>query len=321
MEHRSPRTAAGGLSQRQGMGILFGVYLSFGLSPLYWNLLHGVSALEMVSHRSLWGSLIIAAFMVWKGQFPAFFRAIRDRREIALIGLCSLAHLWNWWIYIWAVTNGKVLECSMGHYIVPMISTILGFLFFRERPGRLQWMGIIFAGIGVLILLMGYGAVPWASLNVSLSAALFAFFRKRATVGAAPGMLMELLFSAPFLWGYLIWLGERGEGHFLAGGAYMDLLRIRLRHSPIGPEPRHPQRADDLAGHHAIHFADYGFHARRIRHARTHIGEQAAGVPVHLGGCWVLPVRYRLFYRKKKAPAGNGNRAGEVLRNEGGIEP
>lgn len=159
MEHRSPRTAAGGLSQRQGMGILFGVYLSFGLSPLYWNLLHGVSALEMVSHRSLWGSLIIAAFMVWKGQFPAFFRAIRDRREIALIGLCSLAHLWNWWIYIWAVTNGKVLECSMGHYIVPMISTILGFVFFRERPGRLQWMGIIFAGIGVLILLMGYGAI------------------------------------------------------------------------------------------------------------------------------------------------------------------
>ena len=78
---------------------------------------------------------------------------------------------------IWAVTNGKVLECSMGHYIVPMISTILGFLFFRERPGRLQWMGIIFAGIGVLILLMGYGAVPWASLNVALSAALFAFFR------------------------------------------------------------------------------------------------------------------------------------------------
>ena len=71
------------------MGILFGVYLSFGLSPLYWNLLHGVSALEMVSHRSLWGSLIIAAFMVWKGQFPAFFRAIRDRREIAFIGLCS----------------------------------------------------------------------------------------------------------------------------------------------------------------------------------------------------------------------------------------
>ena len=300
MEHRSPRTAAGGLSQRQGMGILFGVYLSFGLSPLYWNLLHGVSALEMVSHRSLWGSLIIAAFMVWKGQFPAFFRAIRDRREIAFIGLCSLAHLWNWWIYIWAVTNGKVLECSMGHYIVPMISTILGFLFFRERPGRLQWMGIIFAGIGVLILLMGYGAVPWASLNVALSAALFAFFRKRATVGAAPGMLMELLFSAPFLWGYLIWLGERGEGHFLAGGAYMDLLLIGCGFVSAIPQLGLSLGIRDLAGHHAIHFADYGFHARRIRHARTHIGEQAAGVPVHLGGCWVLPVRYRLFYRKKK---------------------
>ncbi|WP_300832027.1 EamA family transporter RarD [uncultured Bilophila sp.] len=226
MEHRSPRTTAGGLSQGQGMGILFAVYLSFGLSPLYWNLLQGVSALEMVSHRSLWGSLIIAAFMVWKGQFPAFFRAMRERREIVLIGLCSLAHLWNWWIYIWAVTNSKVLECSIGHYIVPMISTLLGFLFFRERPSRLQWMGIASAGIGVLILLMGYGSVPWVSLNVALSAALFAFFRKRATVGAAPGMLMELLFSAPLLWGYLIWLEETGTGHFLAESVYTDMLLI-----------------------------------------------------------------------------------------------
>ena len=304
MEHRSPRTAAGGLSQRQGMGILFGVYLSFGLSPLYWNLLHGVSALEMVSHRSLWGSLIIAAFMVWKGQFPAFFRAIRDRREIAFIGLCSLAHLWNWWIYIWAVTNGKVLECSMGHYIVPMISTILGFLFFRERPGRLQWMGIIFAGIGVLILLMGYGAVPWASLNVALSAALFAFFRKRATVRSRSRYAHGAAVFRAVPVGLPDLAGRKRARAFprrrRIHGSAAHRLRIRLRHSPIGPEPRHPQRADDLAGHHAIHFADYGFHARRIRHARTHIGEQAAGVPVHLGGCWVLPVRCTVFSTGRK---------------------
>lgn len=89
MEHRSPRTAAGGLSQRQGMGILFGVYLSFGLSPLYWNLLHGVSALEMVSHRSLWGSLIIAAFMVWKGQFPAFFPARSGIGARSRLSVCA----------------------------------------------------------------------------------------------------------------------------------------------------------------------------------------------------------------------------------------
>ena len=117
MEHRSPRTAAGGLSQRQGMGILFGVYLSFGLSPLYWNLLHGVSALEMVSHRSLWGSLIIAAFMVWKGQFPAFFRAmIGARSRLSVPAASPISGTGG---YTWAVTNGKVLECSMGHHIVP----------------------------------------------------------------------------------------------------------------------------------------------------------------------------------------------------------
>ena len=208
------------------MGIPFGVYLSFGLSPLYWNLLHGVSALEMVSHRSLWGSLIIAAFMVWKGQFPAFFRAIRDRREIALIGLCSLAHLWNWWIYIWAVTNGKVLECSMGHYIVPNDQHDTGLSVFQGASGPPAMDGHHLRRIGVLILLMGYGAVPWASLNVALPRRCLRSFANAPRSEPLPVCSWNCCFSAPFLWGYLIWLGERGEGHFLAGGAYMDLLLI-----------------------------------------------------------------------------------------------
>ena len=214
------------LSQNQGILLLFSVYLSFGLSPLYWNLLRDVPALELVSHRTLWGSLFVALYMLSRGMFPAFFQALRDRREVFFIGLCSLAHLWNWWIYIWAVTNGQLLESSMGHYIVPMISTILGFLFFGERPSRLQWKGILFAGAGVLLLLFNYGAVPWVSLGVALSAALFALFRKYARVAAAPGMLMEMLFSAPLLWGYLLWKGYTGTGYFLAGDLHMDLLLI-----------------------------------------------------------------------------------------------
>lgn len=326
MEHRSPRTAAGGLSQRQGMGILFGVYLSFGLSPLYWNLLHGVSALEMVSHRSLWGSLIIAAFMVWKGQFPAFFRAIRDRREIALIGLCSLAHLWNWWIYIWAVTNGKVLECSMGHYIVPMISTILGFLFFRERPGRLQWMGIIFAGIGVLILLMGYGSrpvgltecVPFRGVVCVLSQTRHGRSRSRYAHGAA--VFRAVPVGLPDLAGR-----KRGRAfprRRRIHGSAAHRLRIRLRHSPIGPEPRHPQRADDLAGHHAIHFADYGFHAPAafVMREPTSQSKLLVFLFIWVGvGCFLSGTVFSTG--RKKLRQVNGNRAGEVLRNEGGLSP
>ncbi|MDO5537648.1 MAG: EamA family transporter RarD [Desulfovibrionaceae bacterium] len=224
MAVRTSAPVRGALPQGQGMLLLFGVYLSFGLTPLYWNLLQGVSAMEMVCHRSLWGSLIVAACMLRNREFPEFFRALRCRREVFLIALCSLSHLWNWWIYIWATTNGKVLECSMGHYIVPMISTMLGFFFFRERPGRLQWLGMLSAACGAGILLYEYGSIPWVSLQVALSAALFAFFRKRATVGVGPGMLMELLFTAPFLWGWLVWIGVCGEGHFLAGSLRLDLL-------------------------------------------------------------------------------------------------
>ena len=215
-----------GLSQNQGIFVLFCVYLAFGLSPLYWNLLRGVSAFELVCHRTLWSSLFVALYMLARGLFPAFFQALRDRRDLFFISLCSLIHLLNWWIYIWAVTNDKLLEASMGHYIVPMISTVLGFLFFSERPSMLQWKGIVCAGIGVLILLVNYGAVPWVSLGVASSAALFAFFRKYAKVSAAPGMLLEMLISAPLLWGYLLWKGLTGTGHFLAGDLSMDLLLI-----------------------------------------------------------------------------------------------
>lgn len=155
MEHRSPRTAAGGLSQRQGMGILFGVYLSFGLSPLYWNLLHGVSALEMVSHRSLWGSLIIAAFMVWKGQFPAFFRRdqgsardrayrfVQPRPSLELVDIHMGRHQ----------RQGARMQHGTLHRSYDQHDT--GLSVFQGASGPPQWMGIIFAGIGVLILLMG----------------------------------------------------------------------------------------------------------------------------------------------------------------------
>ena len=222
---RQPKKS-GTLSQKQGILLLLGVYLSFGLSPLYWNLLQGVPAFELVCHRTLWGSLFVALYMSSQGLFPAFFQALHSRREVFFISLCSLAHLWNWWIYIWAVTNGQLLESSMGHYIVPMISTVLGFLFFGERPSGLQWKGILTAGIGVLILLFNYGAIPWVSLGVAFSAALFAFFRKYAKVAAAPGMLMEMLFTAPILWGYLLWIGFTGSGHFLTCNLRMDLLLI-----------------------------------------------------------------------------------------------
>ncbi len=214
------------LSPDQSMGLLFAVYMLFGLTPLYWKLLSGVSALEMVCHRSLWGSMIIATVMLARGEFPLFFQALHSRKDLFFMTLCSLAHLWNWWIYIWAVTNGKVLECSLGQFITPMVCTLLGIVFFRERASHAQWIGMTFALAGLVILFFCHGSLPWVSVQVSVSAALFAFFRKQAPVAPAPGMLMELIFSAPFLWTWLVFAELSGSGHFLGSGFSMVMLLI-----------------------------------------------------------------------------------------------
>ncbi len=214
------------LTTGQSTSVLLAVYVMFGLTPLYWNLLDGVSALEMVCHRSLWGSLIIAAYMLVRREFGLFFEALHSRRNIIFITLCSLSHLWNWWIYIWAVTNGKVLECSLGQYLTPMVSVMLGLCFFHERAERIYWAGMCFALAGLAILFFSHGSLPWVSLQVAVSAALFAFFRKQAPVASAPGTLMELLFSAPLLWTWLFMTELSGEGHLLNADLSMVLLLI-----------------------------------------------------------------------------------------------
>ena len=267
--------------------------------------------------------------MVWKGSFPRFSARSGDRRG-SLIGLMRPR------------PSLELVDIHMGPSPTARCSNAAwdttsfydqhdtGLSVFRERPGRLQWMGIIFAGIGVLILLMGYGAVPWASLNVALSAALFAFFRKRAPRSEPlPVCSWAAVFRAVPV-GLPDLAGRKGEGHFLAGrrihGSLCSSGAGFVSAIPqLGLSLGIPRRADDLAGHHASHFADYGFScSAHSSCANPYIGE-TKGCWCSCSSGWVLgascPVPSFSTGRKKLRQVAVGNRAGEVLRNEGGIEP
>lgn len=177
--------------------------------------------------------------------------------------------------------------------------------------------GIIFAGIGVLILLMGYGAIPWASLNVALSAALFAFFRKRAKVGNRSRYAHGAAVFRAVPVGLPDLAGRKGEGHFLAGGAYMDLLLIGCGFvSAIQfnwPEPRHPQRADDSrwASCNTLPTTVFLLGAFVMREP---ISASKLLVFLFIWVVGLVLLSGTVSSMEEKAPAGNGSRAGEVVR-------
>ena len=200
---------------QKGVAALFSVYGVWALMPMYWKQLAHVSALEVLCHRSFWGFLLVVALLWGQGRLFEVRDIVRDRRSLKFMAGCSMSHMFGWGFYIWAVSSGRILDAALGHYILPLLSVFSGFLLFRERPRRLQWLAIATAAIGVLGMVFWYGSLPWVGLLVAFNSVLFAILRKHAPVNAMPGLCLELLISAPILWSYLIYLFVSGAGVFM----------------------------------------------------------------------------------------------------------
>ena len=198
---------------REGVWSLLAVYILWGTVPLYWRQLGHIPPLEVLAHRYFWG-VLLGAFLLslQKGGWGEIRDTVKDRRSLLLMVACSMAHMFSWGLYIWAVSAGKVLDLSLGYYILPLLSVVAGYLAFSERPRPLQWGAIALAACGVLGMVLFYGSFPWIGLLLAISACAFAVLRKHVAIGATPGLVLELLLPAPLFWGYLIWLHATGQG-------------------------------------------------------------------------------------------------------------
>ena len=211
---------------QKGIAVLLGVFLTWALLPIYWKQLSHVSALEVLCHRSVWGFLLVAALLWGQGRLAEVRDITRNRRSLKFMVGCSMAHMFSWGFYIWAVGSGHILDAALGHYLLPILSVLCGFLLFRERPRRLQWVAIATASVGVLGMVIWYGSLPWVGLLVALSSILFTTMRKQAPVNAMPGLCLELLISAPILWSYLVYLFVSGNSTFMTVSLEQDLRLI-----------------------------------------------------------------------------------------------
>ena len=198
------------------LGLLFGVgsYILWGLFPLYWPLLEPANPLEIVSHRAVWTLVFCLIVLALTKQMHSTLAIIKRPKIMAGLFLTTILVSINWLTYIWATNNGHVVEAALGYYINPLIIIAFGVLLLREKMRPLQWVAVGIAAVGVTILTIDYGRLPWVAISLALSWGTYGLVKKKLDLGALNGLAIETLISLIPYAGYLIYLGKQGTGQF-----------------------------------------------------------------------------------------------------------
>lgn len=210
----------------KGTFYAIGAYGLWGLFPLYWKLLQHVPALQLIGHRIVWSFVSLFVILIFLRQVKPFKKAALSFSMIRIYALAAILVGINWLVYVWAVNSGHVVETSLGYFINPLISVLIGVIFFRERLRLWQWIPIGIAGIGVLYLTFAFGKLPWIALTLAFSFAFYGMVKKIAPLGSLHGLTLEtiiLLVPAVF---YLVHAESAGNGAFLHSGIGADLLML-----------------------------------------------------------------------------------------------
>jgi chloramphenicol-sensitive protein RarD len=209
------------------LGLVFGIssYVLWGLFPLYWPLLEPANPLEIVSHRAVWTLVFCLITLLFTKQLTSTLALLKNPRKLGGLCLTTILISINWITYIWATNNGHVVEAALGYYINPLIIIAFGVLLLREKMRPLQWLAVGIAAIGVTILTIDYGRLPWVAISLALSWGTYGLVKKKLDLGALEGLAIETLLSLIPYGFYLIYLGREGTGQF-GHGIWLTILLI-----------------------------------------------------------------------------------------------
>ena len=202
-------------------GFLLGVaaYGMWGLFPLYWPLLEPAGAVEILAHRVSWSLVTMLALTVALRRTPQLRAIFRNRRVLTLLTVASVVIGLNWGGFIWGVNNDHVVEVSLGYFINPLVTVLLGVIVLGERLRPLQWLAIGIAGFAVVGLTVDYGQPPWVAFLLAGSFGTYGLVKKKAGVGAVESLTFETLMLTPIALGYIFWLYLVGSANFGMNGA------------------------------------------------------------------------------------------------------
>jgi chloramphenicol-sensitive protein RarD len=211
---------------RRGIWYAVAAYAIFGFFPVFWKLFEGVPALQLVCHRIFWSAVGLWIAMVLTGQRSTFRRAARNRRTLALYAAAATIIAANWFIYIWAVNAGLVIQASLGYFINPLLSVLLGVVLLRERLRRAQALAICLAAAGVIYLTMYYRTPPWVALALAATFGVYTLLKKTAPLDALQGLTIETSVLALPALAFLFWQDILGRGAFGHVSGHLTLLMM-----------------------------------------------------------------------------------------------
>ena len=213
-------------SRGRTAGLLFGfgAYGSWGLYPAFFPLLKPASAVEILAHRIVWTVLLMAAVLVLMRR-PSHLASLARRTWLLLTAASALISV-NWLVYVWAVSNGHVVDAALGYFINPLVTVLIGVLFFGERLHRAQLAAVLIAAAGVAVLTVAAGGVPAIALVLALSFALYGAVKKVVPVDPRVSVGVEAGIAAPFAIVFIVVLTLHGGAQFANNGAGHAALMI-----------------------------------------------------------------------------------------------
>ncbi len=168
-----------------------GAYLLWGFFPIYWKFLQNVPAIQIISHRVIWSFLFVIVLITIRREWKSLIKAISNRKTLLIYLAAAILLTINWFVYVWGVNSDHVVETSLGYFINPLLSVLLGVIFLRERLRLFQWIPVGLAGVGVIYLTLVYGQLPWIALALAFSFGFYGLIKKTAPLGALFGITLE----------------------------------------------------------------------------------------------------------------------------------
>lgn len=198
--------------KQQKEGIIYAAlsYFIWGLIPIYWKFVQHVSAGEILAHRVLWSFVFMVILLLFINKWRGFLSFVKEiayqPKKLAALMTASLLVSINWGIFIWAVNSDHILQTSLGYYINPLVSVLLGVVVLKEKLSGAQILSFTLAGIGVLILTIHYGEVPWVALSLAISFGLYGLAKKMIKVDAEIGLTLETMMVTPLALIFMVYL-------------------------------------------------------------------------------------------------------------------
>ena len=205
------------------------------LVPIHLKMLGGIPAFEILAHRILWGCVFACGLLGLRGETGLLREVLRPSRRVAMIGVSACLVAINWFVYIWAVHAGYLVQTSLGYFINPLVNVVLGVLFLRERLQAAQITACLLAALGVFILAVASGSLPWVALSLGVSFGFYGLVRKVVPVAALPGFCVESLLLVPFAAAYVAWTVAQGNSTLLQGDAALIGLLLFTGVSTAAP--------------------------------------------------------------------------------------